>query len=91
MYQACLKDATGNYRKFSFLCPPGSGFDPEKEMCDIRFGVDCGGSKNVFSFAIKTMSTENHNSNGDDVEETNDRKFKKNPKRARQLLPKLKR
>ena len=62
MYNACLKDATGNYKKFSFLCPPGSSFNPARQMCDIRFNVDCankGGrkGKNMFSFSIKTMFT----------------------------------
>ena len=88
MYQACLKDANGNYKKFSFLCPSGSNFNPEKEMCDIRFQVDCGDKaerkgKNMFSFAIKSMFIGDSHNEDEEGE-------KMNPKKARQLLPRLK-
>merc|ERR1711892_796331 len=93
MYQACLKDANGNYKKFSFLCPSGSNFNPEKEMCDIRFQVDCGDKaeregKNMFSFAIKSMFI--GDSNIQDENEEGQKIIKMNPKKSRQLLPRLK-
>ena len=91
MYQACLKDANGNYKKFSFLCPSGSSFNPEKEMCDIRFQVDCGDreerkGKNMISFAIKTMFIGDNNNQ----EEADPKLIKKNHKKSRHLLPRLK-
>ena len=90
MYQACLKDATGNYKKFSFLCPPGSNFNPEKGMCDIMFNVDCVSEgdregKNMFSFAIKTMYTGDSNNQEEEPEKVT----RINPKKARQNIPKL--
>ena len=93
MYQACLKDANGNYKKFSFLCPSGSNFNPEREMCDIRFQVDCGDKaeregKSMFSFAIKSMFI--GDSNNQDENEEGQKLIKINPKKARQLLPRLK-
>merc|ERR1712106_594274 len=91
MYQACLKDANGNYKKFSFLCPSGSNFNPEKEMCDIRFQVDCGDKaeregKNMFSFAIKSMFIGDSNNQNEEGQEL----VKMNPKKVRHLLPRLK-
>ena len=101
MYKACLKDATGNYKKFSFLCPPGSSFNPAKAMCDIMFNVNCTDrgereGKNVFSFAIKTMQTGARDS-GDTITNTQQQEeqeeehtvTKHNPKKARQLLPRI--
>ena len=91
MYNACLKDATGNKKKFSFLCPPGSSFNPTRQMCDIRFNVNCTvkkerKGKNMFSFSIKTMSTGDPN----DYKEEGKKVTKKNPKKARQLFPRMK-
>ena len=91
MYNACLKDATGNYKKFSFLCPPGSSFNPGRQMCDIRFNVDCTVKgerkrKNMFSFSIKTMHTGDPN----DYEEEEQTVTKENPKKARQIFPRIK-
>ena len=90
MYYACLKDAAGNYKKFSFLCPPGSSFNPTRQMCDIRFNVDCDVNqerkgKNMFSFAIKAMHTGDPN----DYEEEEQTVTKENSKKARQLFPRM--
>merc|ERR1719228_2089709 len=86
MYHTCLKDATGNYKKFSFLCPPGSSFNSDKQICDIMINVNCTSEqnrrgKNMFTFAIKTMYT------GEGEQEEGGEKV--NPKKARQELPRM--
>ena len=60
-------------------------------MCDIRFQVDCGDreerkGKNMISFAIKTMFIGDNNNQ----EEADPKLIKKNHKKSRHLLPRLK-
>ena len=41
MYHMCVAEATGTFKKFSFLCPNGTVFNQEKLVCDAWFNVDC--------------------------------------------------
>ena len=41
MYHMCVAEATGTFKKFSFLCPNGTIFNQEKLVCDAWFNVDC--------------------------------------------------
>ena len=45
MYHMCVAEATGTFRKFSFLCPNGTIFNQGTLVCDAWFNVDC--SENV--------------------------------------------
>ena len=60
-------------------------------MCDIRFQVDCGDKaeregKSMFSFAIKSMFIGDSHNEDEEVQKL----VKMNPKKVRQLLPRLK-
>jgi len=41
MYHMCVAEASGTFKKFSFLCPNGTIFNQEKLVCDAWFNVDC--------------------------------------------------
>merc|ERR1712003_2848 len=41
MYHMCVAEASGSFKKFSFLCPNGTIFNQEKLVCDGWFNVDC--------------------------------------------------
>merc|ERR1712001_629107 len=41
MYHMRVAEASGSFKKFSFLCPNGTIFNQEKLVCDAWFNVDC--------------------------------------------------
>ena len=49
----CVAEATGTFRKFSFLCPNGTIFNQEKLVCDAWFNVDC--TQDVISSDAKAL------------------------------------
>ena len=53
MYHMCVAEATGTFKKFSFLCPNGTVFNQEKLVCDAWFNVDC--SENTISNDASTL------------------------------------
>merc|ERR1712110_910958 len=43
MYHMCVEEASGGFRKYSFVCPNGTVFSQERLVCDAWFNVDCSG------------------------------------------------